>query len=171
MHYSQVNLHLCKLADIKADIDTLIVAGNGMNIISAVLISVHLVIFNICSNSLSSWCWFALVGACCVWGESTPWLIGIPAVEAIALLEFLHDNASHTACTIAGISSLVSNSIWCSEPTSLVPRPDLLLCLFLLFAGGALTVTSSRVTDCILLWEPIALKRCTWLSAQYNKMH
>ena len=101
---------------------------DGMNII--LLTSVHLVIYSIYSNTPSSWCQFASIGAWHVWGDSTAWLIGVPAVGATALPEFLCGNTSNTACTIVGISSLVSDSVWWSEPTSLVPRPDLLLRLF-----------------------------------------
>lgn len=48
--YKSICAYVCKLADI----NTLIVAGNGTNIILAVLISVHLAILSIGSNSPSS---------------------------------------------------------------------------------------------------------------------
>ena len=156
-------MHLRKLADI----NTWIVASNGTKII--LLISVHLVIYSIYSSSpSSSWGRLASAGAWNVWGDSTPWLIDVPAVGVAALPEFLCGNASNTACTIAGISSLVSDPVRWSEPASSVPCPDLLPCLF---PGGALAVGSSRATESVLLRELIAFKHCTRLSAQYNKMH
>ena len=127
-------MHLRKLADI----DTWIVASNGTKII--LLISVHLVIYSIYSSPPSSWGWLVSAGTWRVWVDSTTWLIGVPAVGATALPEFFCGNASNTACTIAGISSLVSDLVWWSEPVFSVPHPDLLPHLF---SGGALAVGSS----------------------------
>ena len=156
-------MHLRKFAGI--DIDTWIVASNGTKTILP--ISVHLVIYSIYSSSPSSWGRLASAGAGRVSGDCMPWLIGVPAVGTIALPEFLCGNASNTACTIAGISSLVSDPVWWLEPAFSVPRSDLLPRLF---PGGAVAVASSRATDRVLLRELIAFKHYTRLSAQYNKM-